>query len=341
MNTANAKLLSWSTACLLGAALCLYVGLFLTRFEEIKTPVSVDRLRSVLDNTPEIVAQAENIVPYDMVQSALIKFNWTGKAPPPPPEPTAVVAKPEPSKQGVAELVRILGYKADARDPNGSVVVLEYLGAAQVPADRNASAGSAGVHVLAGAHLAAPINHIRIVAVTMQGVEFAFDDEEREHEFLMPGDLTLGGNIVQVDPDHVRFRPVGNFQAAPGGSYRPSQTELIGGNRFRIGTEDSALIAADYSRILSEDVRLSAHRDPVTGRRDGVEIQTVRPNSVAARHGARSGDVIKSINGTPVTSTQEAISFVKNNQDAYERWEVVVENMGQKRTVVYLPPVQE
>ena len=339
MNTANAKLFSWSLAGLLGAALCLYVGLFLTHFEEIRTPVTVERLQSVLDNTPEIVAQAEDIVPYDMVQSALIKLNWTGKAPAPKPVDVVVETKPEPSKQGVEQLVRILGYKADGRDPGGSLVVLEYLPAAGVPLDRSAR-GSAGVVVAAGEQLAAPINHIRLVSVSMAGVEFGFEDEEREHEFLMPGDLTLGGNIVRVNPEDVRFAPEQKFQVSSSYSHRPAQTELIGNNRFRIGTEDGALIADDYSRILSEDVRLRPHRDPVTGRRDGVELQSVKPNSVAARHGARTGDVIKSINGTPVTSTQEAISFVKNNEGVYERWEVEVENMGQVRTVVYIPPAQ-
>lgn len=339
MNTANAKLFSWSLAGLLGAALCLYVGLFLTHFEELKTPVSVERLQSVLDNTPEIVAQAEDIVPYDLVQAALIKLNWTGKAPDIVVHEKPVEAKPEPSKQGVEQLVRILGYKADGWDPSGSLVVLEYLPAAQVPMDRNAR-GSAGVVVAAGEQLAVPIDHIQLVSATMAGVEFAFEDEQREHEFLMPGDLTLGGNIVRVNPEDVVFAAEQKFEQNKSYSVTPAHTELIGRNRFRIGTEDSLLIANDYSRILSEDVRLRPHRDPVTGRRDGVELQSVKPNSVAARHGARAGDVIKSINGTPVTSTQEAISFVKNNQGVYERWEIEVENMGQVRTVTYLPPAQ-
>jgi len=45
--------------------------------------------------------------------------------------------------------------------------------------------------------------------------------------------------------------------------------------------------------------------------------------------------VIKSINGQPVNSVQEAISFVKVNKDKYSTWEVVVENKGKQRTVTY------
>ena len=51
--------------------------------------------------------------------------------------------------------------------------------------------------------------------------------------------------------------------------------------------------------------------------------------------------MIKSINGTPVTQLSEAITFVKNNKDKYSTWEVVVENRGQTRTVIYeTPPSQ-
>ena len=49
----------------------------------------------------------------------------------------------------------------------------------------------------------------------------------------------------------------------------------------------------------------------------------------------KEGDVIKSINGQPVNSVQEAISFVKVNKDKYSTWEVVVENKGKQRTVTY------
>ena len=64
----------------------------------------------------------------------------------------------------------------------------------------------------------------------------------------------------------------------------------------------------------------------------------VKPGSVASSHGLSNGDVVKSINGHPVTSKQEAITFVKNNKDVYDKWEVVVESKGRLKTLVYYSP---
>ena len=62
------------------------------------------------------------------------------------------------------------------------------------------------------------------------------------------------------------------------------------GDRVRVGTEDMAYISENYSKILSEEVRTSRHRNPRTGKYDGVEIRSLSPNSTIARHGGREGD---------------------------------------------------
>jgi PDZ domain-containing secreted protein len=48
--------------------------------------------------------------------------------------------------------------------------------------------------------------------------------------------------------------------------------------------------------------------------------------------------VIKAINGHPVNSEQEAISFIKNNKDKYDVWEVEIENKGKTKIVTYKVP---
>ena len=85
-------------------------------------------------------------------------------------------------------------------------------------------------------------------------------------------------------------------------------------------------------------MRHRRHRDPKTGKFDGIEIQSVVSGSAAARHGAQEGDVIRSINGHPVTSVSEAITFVKNHEGEYSTWEVIVSNRGVERTVTYYSP---
>ena len=118
----------------------------------------------------------------------------------------------------------------------------------------------------------------------------------------------------------------------------PLRTQRIGEDRYRVGLEDAEYIGENYAEILSQEVRVERHRDPRTGRYDGIEVKAVNPDSIAAQHGVQSGDVVKKINGHPVSSPQEAISFVKNNQHLYDKWEVEVWNKGQTRIVTYIPP---
>ena len=74
------------------------------------------------------------------------------------------------------------------------------------------------------------------------------------------------------------------------------------------------------------------------GKRAGVEITEVREGSIAGRHGAQSGDVVISINGTPVGSQQEAIGFAKANSERYSVWTVEVLRLGRVETLVYHSP---
>jgi S1-C subfamily serine protease len=82
-------------------------------------------------------------------------------------------------------------------------------------------------------------------------------------------------------------------------------------------------------------VRHKSHFNRKKGRMEGIEITEVAPGSIAAQHGVKSGDVIVSVNGTPVNSVQEAISYAKNNADIYSVWTIVVSNAGYERTIVY------
>ena len=47
---------------------------------------------------------------------------------------------------------------------------------------------------------------------------------------------------------------------------------------------------------------------------------------------------VPTINGHPVNSQQEAISFAKNNSERYSVWEVEVLRLGRIETIVYHSP---
>jgi C-terminal processing protease CtpA/Prc len=115
---------------------------------------------------------------------------------------------------------------------------------------------------------------------------------------------------------------------APNYGQHPEHTLRVGPNTYKVGTEDAQYIGEHFDDILANQMRVEPHRDPRTGKRDGLELKEVKPDSVAAQHGAKSGDVIKAINGHPVKSQQEAIQFIKSNAKLYDKWEVLIDNMG-------------
>jgi len=180
--------------------------------------------------------------------------------------------------------------------------------------------------------------HSDIVVHAIRGVEveFAFDDAARPHEVLVPeefaGRAVIGMANGQPVPEEQPFA----FPKAA--SSRPTvKTQLIGTLQYRVGTEDADYLAVNYDQVLSE-VRTRRWRDPTTGKFAGVQLSDVSTGSFAARHGAMEGDIIKSINGHPVTSQNEAVSFCKTNAELYDKWEIEVENQGRTRIVTYYPP---
>ena len=113
----------------------------------------------------------------------------------------------------------------------------------------------------------------------------------------------------------------------------PQETLLIGKNHFLVGVDDRQAMATNYTKILAE-IRYEKHRDPKTGKVDGIEIKEVPKGSFLAKYGAKAGQVIKSINGHPVTSVNEGISYAKQNQDKYDLWTIVYEEQGKEYTKV-------
>jgi hypothetical protein len=340
MNPARAKLSSWTAAAVLGTVLCLYVAWNIQRFPERARNVSTEKMEQVLNNTPEIVKSgSDSLVEYGQVRAAMIDWAWNAPPPPAVAEGPREEAPVQQAALTVDKLVKVLGYSVDVAEPANSKAILKYLPESKVrPPAREAGAQlKEGTLKLAGQRLDEPIDHIRIVSITSAGVEFGFDEDGRATEILLPADFDLSQRLAYVDLSELAVRA--DAIPIPRRAYTtPTETIQIGQNRFRIGTDDALLIADDFPRILSEEVEIHRHRDPATGRYDGLEITRIAPGSIAERHGAQTGDVIKSINGHPVTSQAEAINFVKTNAEMYDKWEVVVSNLGQERTVTYYSP---
>jgi type II secretory pathway component PulC len=258
-------------------------------------------------------------------------MNWTGfeppDAPPPPPRRDIVVVR-----KGVKDLLSIIFIQVDTDDPGGSVIRVRYRGDLVSEGDGQ---------LVVGDTLPGAFSYAAVHKINPESVEFAFTIQEGETE-------AIENEIVDaIDGSRTPIRSVidGNIikpprTGLPQRANKPkpkTETREITPNLWQLGSEDVGAFADDYQRILTQDVRTRTHYD-ANGKRAGIEITEVKAGSIAARHGAKEGDIVISINGHGVSSEQEAIKYVKNNSDTTSVWEVVIENMGRTSTRVYRSP---
>jgi hypothetical protein len=349
MNIGQIKVLSWAGAVLLTGFLSYYVWSFVHRLEQLRRPPDADTIRAALEASEPVKAKAQDLVAYaDVTRLFLLNcgncktnpnchhMNWTGKVIVPVAE--APVAAPEaPVAVPVKDLIRVLMVLVDLSDPKASSVFFKYTSKSGLT-----NPGSPpGFWAHQGEHLSPPHDKIRIESIDADGVTFAFEDTSRAKETLIPAEFDLKQSIVQVGPSGVMLpaldSKITRGRAAP---FNPAHTVAIGKDRYVLGHDDMRYLNDNYAKILSDQLRWDRHQDPRTGKYDGIEIREVAPGSLAEQHGAEEGMVVKSINGHPVTSVQEAITFAKNNAGKYNTWEVVVDYHGQTITKTFQSPQQ-
>jgi len=332
MNTAQLKAISWGSALLFGGGLAAYVGNYLVKREDFERRVAASEIQAKLAQVAAVEKKAEDIVAYDQVHETLYKYNWTGKPPPPPPEPDAPKGPEVPAVQPVSNLLKVLLVRADVALETESRAVIKYTPAARVTLKDQ----TVVKHV--GDTLDAPNENISIAAILPEGVRFKFADSSRSEELVNV--VEFEGRIdmsALAKGSSLLFSTPASFPRTTSFDQPPARTVSLGPDNWVLGTEDMLDWERDYTIYLTE-IEHERHRDPATGKYDGILLKSVPPGSKAAAYGAKDGDVIKSINGHPVNSSQEAIAFVKNNKDKYDVWEVEVENKGKTKFVTYKSP---
>jgi hypothetical protein len=347
MNIGQVKILSWGSAGLLAGGLGLYVFAFIRDLDQKRSIPDGKKVQTVLEAVQPLKAKAPDLVSYDQIRRLYLPscerckndpscrhLNWTGKPPPPPEvakEPGEVAKAP---KVPVVDLIRIAMVQVDLSNPAQSFVFLKYRPKASVLAT-----GAAGGFVLhEGDRLSPPQQAIRVAKIASDGVLFAFDEEGRDSETVSPSEYDLKTMIVQVGEDGVLLPKLSPIPTANSAPWRPTQTKAFGQNRYMLGTDDITYANDNFAQILAEDVRTDRHQDKRTGKYDGIEVKSVTPGSFAERHGAQEGDIIKSINGHPVSSVQEAINYAKMNANQFSTWEIVIERNGKLQTFYYQSP---
>lgn len=338
MNIFQIKALSWVVSAALAASLLLYVFDFYSHRGELQTrKISAAEAREILESAQIPEGPRLSFNDARAVERAFLELNWSGERPPAPaPEVAPIEGPAAPIHRPMSEILSIQMLMEDTLNPDRGRAFIAYLPAANVTLVNS----DLSIEIRVGEKLTKPHDYATVMAITTaEGVTFSFADEARPNESLAPKefDASISIHVVGQGQNAIEAIRV-NVPRLQRDLWRPQHTTMTSDNTFVIGTEDAQNFADDYGGILAREVRHSRHRDPRTGKYDGIELKEVKSGGRVAAHGGQSGDIIKSINGHPVTSTAEAITYVKNNQDNYSTWEIVVENKGQLRTIIYESP---
>lgn len=331
MNVATLKTLSYLTSFgLLGGI--IYVGYEYYEHGQNKRYHDQDETIALLRSVEPPPPPARSGLDYtDDVKPAIVEFDWTGKLPPPPPGPVDIdTPTTEPVATPVAEFVEVVWTLCDNRDPVQSHCMLRV---ADTPVDLEQ-------HLFfIGDSLPDPHSGVAIFDIEPGAVVFSFADEERERE-VVRASVRRGSEsdlIFVTDPENIRVPKRQRFDERPATKTveGPRQTYRENG-QYVLGGDDIQTFNDDYGRILSEDVSVETYYKD--GKRAGLKIRDVKAGSIAARHGVQAEDILISINGTPVTSEQEAIQYVKRNSETTTQWRVTFIRNGREQTELYRSP---
>ncbi len=82
------------------------------------------------------------------------------------------------------------------------------------------------------------------------------------------------------------------------------------------------------------------HKDPETGTYDGLEIEGRVRCRVGGDCGIELGDVIKSVNGVSITSSQELLDVLFEDLEGWDEVEVCTVRGDEARRLTYFGPEQ-
>ena len=338
MSINQLKALTWAASLGVAGFLGWYVYDFFTHKAEIAQAVSDEEQLAVLTSVPTPEPPKDDVVDYAIVLKTWHNMNWQPPEPPPPGETEETPVDVKPKHKPIAELLSVLYIQVDGGDPKRSMAQVSYLDQALISANTTTDS----TVLMQDEFLTPPYDNVQVAKITRDGVYFRFlkmegdgmvPDEEREDELVETTRLDTGPRIVRTDGEILRPKPR-EIQKVEQERPRvvPAETILLGDDHWFVGRSDREEIAQDYTRILAE-LDFKQHRDS-SGKIDGVEIKNVPEGAFASKYGIKEGQIVKSINGHPISSVNEGIKFAKDNQDKYDVWTIVYEEQGKEKTKV-------
>ena len=133
------------------------------------------------------------------------------------------------------------------------------------------------------------------------------------------------------DEEPVRKPAKGSDKPAAKGGGKWGTVEKVGDNEWEVGSEDIAYAMENIDK-LSRDARITQYYKD--GQRAGFRLSSIRRNGVFGKLGMRNNDVITSVNGMSITSTDQALRIYQNLQSE-QNFSVEVQRRGQPQTLRY------
>lgn len=353
MNINQIKLFTWLVSAGVTAGVGYYVYEFRLRADTWKTQhrIPPERAKEILEDVEIPEGPVATLVDrraiersyyFDLRNKSLPNLlDWSGQ-----PKKVVVIEKPkvddkpkEPVFKKIGPLIQVVAIFEDLAAPERGIASIQYK---QPDSGVKARADGFPIEIRVGDQLAKPLDYATVKAINDGEIIFSFSDEAREDEVVSRTEFDPNTEIYVVDGQNAEVSKsktdVPRINVA---TWRPERTTKIDTDHFIIGLEDTRDFASDFGGIIAREVRHGRHFNRKTGKYDGIELKEVKPGGRIAAHGGQTGDIIKSINGHPVTSTSEATTYVQNNKDKFNKWVVVIENKGKERTMTFESPPSE
>jgi len=167
----------------------------------------------------------------------------------------------------------------------------------------------------------APPSKGKILKIEESRVVFSWFGKETALEpksFVSPADAAMGKTKDHTFPHD----PLKKYRKRP-----PKETLEVKPGEYALSRKEYRLVTEGYDQILKK-VSLATYRNPKTGK-ESIKLGSVGKDSIVARRGFSTGDILISINGIPVSSKAGAINYFK--QHPHEgKYTIEIERMGRR-----------
>jgi type II secretory pathway component PulC len=109
-------------------------------------------------------------------------------------------------------------------------------------------------------------------------------------------------------------------------------TQKVEEGAWRLDPRERDYIVKNQAKIRSE-ARLAPHFDK-NGKADGVEVRGAAQGTLVQKRGFRKGDIVKKVNGIPVTGLDSVESLTRKFRNA-RQITVTFERQGVEKTITY------